>query len=309
MKTFILSGVSLLALSGGAAMAAPTWDGVLTLGYANSSNDGGDAETLSLDGAASLDFGNGLSLDMDVVLMSVEADGQSVEATKFGIAPEYHFASGLTLGAYLERGSLGGDAISLGGDDIVMSALGLTIGMETETTDFEVYLGTGIAGDALDDFAGGLDVLHYGASLAVTPTDRLAVAAALQFGEYGFNGNTLNSHSVGLAVNYEVTDAIAIFGAAQMTSVQAFGLEMRQVGLGTSYDLGDLAGVPMVLSAELARLQLNAGGTNLSEADTVRIGVTIPLGGKTDKMPQNSLASGIFNPGHDPLVETIRMAF
>lgn len=309
MTKLILSATSLLALSAAGAMAAPTWDGALTLGYASSDNAGGTADTLSLDGSGRLDFGSGFTLDLDLTLMSVEVDEETATAYALGVAPKYHLGSGLVLGGYLETGNLSGEGLSAEGSDdtTALTSFGLSGGYESEAMDLEVYLGSAIPGGALADPGDDLGVLHYGAAMTLRPTERLSIAGALQFAEYDPVEGRLNVHSIGLAANYALTDQLGIFGAAQVTSVQALATEIRQLGLGVSYEVQ--GAVPMVLSAEVARLSTNTLGSNGEAVDTIRVGLTIPLGGKSNALPQNSLPAGVFNPGHDPLVDTIRMAF
>lgn len=67
------------------------------------------------------------------------------------------------------------------------------------------------------------------------------------------------------------------FAGVNWFDVDNVNLDATTFGVGVGYDLKQVSQVPALVSLELARSDVSLGGTS-ADVDTIRLGVTFPLG-------------------------------
>ena len=77
------------------------------------------------------------------------------------------------------------------------------------------------------------------------------------------------------------------------------------MGIGLGYDLSGWTNMPMVASLELSRSRLSESGVGSIDVDSVRFGLTLPLGGSSTVAPQNSTAAAAMEPRRNALSTTL----
>lgn len=272
--------------------------GAFTLGYSNTSvsNGGGDFSTPTLDARVQADFGN-VSLGGRLDVLKPEDSGAT--GSLIGIDGAYRFANNMRLGGYVERAQVSGD-----GDTLSGTSYGLTTGFESNGVDFSAFFGK-TDSDVLPSDA-SVKTLGFGATYQASPALRLASSFARTELSDGVDSVALSS--VGVAGTYQITDEFAAFGGIVHNSVDTVDLGLTTLGLGASYDLTKVASFPIVVSLELARTNLNVGGTN-GNLDSIRLGLTIPFGKASTKTPLNSVADSIFAPTHSVVSSLVNTTF
>lgn len=121
-------------------------------------------------------------------------------------------------------------------------------------------------------------------------------------------GTDIDVDMIGLAAAYDINEQFSLFGGVSRTSQDDLDLDVTTMGLGVGYDLSQMTGMASVVSLELARTDLSAMGGS-TDLDTVRIGLTLPLGGKGTEAPLNSVADSIFNPRRGAVNAALTGAF
>ena len=104
-----------------------------------------------------------------------------------------------------------------------------------------------------------------------------------------------------------MTDSFSLFGGVATTAISGTGVDATSFGLGAGYDLGASLG-NSVVSLELGRTNL---GTPVGSGhmNTVRLGLTVPLGRSKAAVPQNSVAGAVLNPTKNAVSQTVLTAF
>lgn len=154
----------------------------------------------------------------------------------------------------------------------------------------------------------GVDIRNLGitAKYAVQPNFNLG--GAFLRSTIDSLGDDVDIDMVGIAATYDISEQFSLFGGISQTSLDTADLEATTIGLGLGYDLAQLTGVSSTVSLEFARTDLSLGGDSL-DLDTVRFGLTFPLGGKGTEAPLNSVADSIFNPRRGTLNAALTGAF
>ena len=273
------------ALCATTAARAQDFTGAVTLGYANTStNNGGDSiDTYGLQGILDADFGNGLSIAADLGLSRSSSSGFDVNTTDIRIKPRYRFASGLTLGAYVEHLNL-----SFDGSDFGLTSYGATLGYDTGALAVEAFVGQ------TDSDQNGTDkISDFGVNLVYSPADNLAVGGSLA--RSSSDGSDIDTFRLGAA--YALNDTWTLFGAVESSNLG--DLDITSFSAGASYDLTGLMGRPAAVSLELERTRLGSSGSSDDNINTVRLGVTIPFGKPGVQVPLNSAAHNALRPRHN----------
>jgi hypothetical protein len=110
-----------------------------------------------------------------------------------------------------------------------------------------------------------------------------------------------NLTSIGIGASHDFGAGITGFGGINRVDFDAANLDTTSYGLGVGYDLSQISSVPGQVSLELARTNLDASIGGDVDVDTVRLGVTIPLGASRSQAPLNSLADSVMTPRHNAL--------
>ena len=287
--------VSRLLLAGtvasvaGAAAAQSAFDSTVTLGYSNSSSDVGDYSSVSLGIANEIRLNN-VTIDADIDFARLDPDDTSAELDlrRFALAPRYRFDNGLVLGAYFQRVTAElDDAGFLTGLDGDADSYGLILGYETENLTVEASIGE----TETDPDAPNTDITDFGVTADYDASDRLSVAGLLARTTVDAPGGDVDADAIGIAASYDVTEAFQVFGGYGNLDVSDSDADGDSIAIGVGYDLGGMGELPPVtVSLELARTTLDAGGQS-EDIDTVRLGLSIPIGEGVSDVPLNSAAS------------------
>ncbi|MBK8440150.1 MAG: porin [Rhodobacter sp.] len=289
-----------------AATSAQEFSGGVTLGFSQSDIDAipFDVDGISFDGRIAVELGSGFTFgarfnqfNMDVDSTPVSVDGQMI-----GLDLDYAFSANGSVGAFVENAEVGLDI----GVPIGLNVSATTFGIEGHYTsgalDFGGFIAVSEPGGLLPS---DIDMRHFGLSLKYAPTEALTIGASAIRTNVDAFGTDIDVDYIGLAGVYSVNERISLFGGVSRTTLDIVDADVTTVGLGGAYDLSAMAGMPMAVSLELARSDFSAGGVGSTDVDTVRLGLTIPLGGKAAKAPLNSTADAILNPSHSAISQTV----
>lgn len=296
----ILIASSLLA----ATPLAATAQGALTFGYAQQDPQS-FAESLlqkAIDGTVDVDFGNGLTLGASVSARDTEFDGiaASISDSVMSVSGGYTLAGGARVGAYAEQSRLSSSP-ALPEMPLTLTSYGVSAGYSAGAVAVEGFVGTSDLGSKANI---PIDVRDLGLVAHYTPSDRLTLGASLSRSTLEAKGSATLA-MIGVAGAYDIDPSWTVFGAAGQSSI-ALGpqgdFQANTLALGVSYGLAAAAGLDYRLSLELARTSYDTVPANASgRLDTVRVGLTIPLGGAAAKVPLNSAAHAVMTPRYSAL--------
>lgn len=306
MKTNLCLVLAVLAVPG--AVSAQTITGGLTLSYGTT--DGGDfSEDMTqrgLDGRMNVDFGNGFTFGVQVGKIDMDVDGGlgGLGGEFIALDGGYRFAGGFKVGAFAEQLAFAPDGSPI---DLTLKTNGITAGYENAGLEVEAFMGQTSLSPALF----GFDVENKGLTVGYTAVPGLKLGAAYLKADLSQSGSEAEIDFRGLAASYAATDAIIVFGGISQSDISSGGVDglgFDSMGLGIGYDLGAMTGVSSTVSLELARTELSSFGSS-TNLDTVRLGVTFPLGAKGPALPMNSVADSILNPRHGAFNAALTSAF
>ena len=286
------------------AASAEGMTGGVTFGYGMSEMDiipfstSTDLDNWSIGGRVAFDMGNGWSLNAAAGHVNVDIDALDTTVTgdrmSFGVA--YAFGNGAWAGVYGENGSIGiPDSLPI---DFSSTSYGIEGGYKAAGYEFSAFYG-----------ADG-DITNYGLAGKYTGVEGLELGASVQRTNVEFFGSDTDLDFVGVAAAYTINAQFNVFGGWARTSIDDADADLTTYGIGVGYDMSSFSKVPMIASIEVARTDITFFSTDVAEQDTVRIGLTLPLGGAAaSKVPLNSVADPILNPSHGALSQTIMTMF
>ncbi|WP_133176177.1 hypothetical protein [Pelagivirga sediminicola] len=296
IRTSSLVACALLTLP--CAGLAQDITGLATLGYAYSSVSGGrpDVNSLSLDGAGTLGFQNGFSLDLDGALKHANPDrGGNAGVFDIGGVLNYTLYTGPVVGIYLEYASL--DSNGLLGRDINATSYGLTGGYDGPLVQAKLFYG---GTDATAIVGATSDWTDYGLNVGYTPTTYTTFAAHWMRSDIDSALADTKVTSMGVGTNHDFANGFSVFAGISHMDFAALNIDSTSYGLGVGYDFSQIARVPAQVSLEFARTTIDPVGRN-TDVDSIRLGVTIPIGGSTSSAPLNSAASNAMSTRHNAL--------
>ncbi len=285
---------ALLAAPG--AGLAQDFAGATTLGYGYSSVSNGrpDVNTYTLDGAGTLAFQNGFSLDVDGSFHHANPKrGSNAGVLDAGGVLNYRFLNGPVVGAYLEYASLDGNGVL--SRNINATSYGLTGGYEGQLVQAKLFYG---GTDASAIVGAASDWTDYGLNVAFTPTQYTTVAGHWMRSDIDTPAFETGASSFGVGADHDFGRGFTGFGGISRLNFDALDIHATSYGLGVGYDLSQIARVPAQISLELARTTINPAGRN-TDIDSIRLGVTIPLGVQNAATPLNSAANNAMSPRHN----------
>jgi hypothetical protein len=295
----------LLTISAPALAVAQDMSGAFTLGFGDheiSDIDQG-LSTATLDGRVNLTFANGMTFGVNAGYLDLGIDGAPVDitATFVGLDLGYKMTSGLSFGVYAEQLTADAGLVI----DLSLKSIGAKVGYETGSLDLGAYLGrTSVSPDIA-----GIEADTFGLSAKYAAMPNLTLGGTFQRATLSVGGGAdeADVDLLGIAGAYDINEQFSMFGGISRTSIDEADADITTMGLGLGYNL-DLGGFASTVSLELARTDLSVfgGGTDL---DTVRLGLTLPLGGAGTEAPLNSVADSIFNPRHGAVNAALTGAF
>ena len=293
----------LVTISAPSLAVAQDISGGVTLGFGQHSVDvvDQDLSTATLDGRVDFAFANGMTFGVEAGYIDLGVDGFPVDisGTNVELDVGYKLASGLSFGAYAGQTSINAGI----GVDISLKSIGAEVGYATGAWDLGLSLGRTSTSPDL-----GLDIDNLGLTVKYAAMPNLDIGGTFLRANLSAGGTDLDVDLIGLAAAYDINDQFSLFGGVSRTSQDDLDLDVTTMGLGVGYDLSQMTGMASVVSLELARTDLSVTGGS-ADLDTVRIGLTLPLGGKGTEAPLNSVADSIFNPRHGAVNAALTGAF
>jgi len=269
-----------LALLAVPSLAAAEISGAATVGLGRLTIDdaAGDANEYSLDfdfnyaGAGNLTFGaNGGFRRLDF-------DGGDFDNTNLNLEVLYGLSNGFGVGAYY-----GYSSFDLGGPSEDLNAYGVLLSYGAGDFEGELALGQLEAdGFKANEFS------FFGRYNVSEQTQILG-----ELGTVRDDGNGFNLFGVG--VNHSVNEQFGLFGAIRRaSSVNSSDFTSTELSIGVDYRLAALSSFGALVSLELARTNLETGFGGDEHINSVRLGLTMPLGDNGRKaLPLNSSASSL----------------
>lgn len=290
--------------------AAQEISGGITLGFGQHdfSASTQDLDTTGIDGRVKLNFDNGVTMGVSAGYIDVGIDGIPItlDANFIGLDLGYRFSNGFTVGTFFEQLTAGANILPI---DLSLETIGLSAGYSMGQLEVEAFFGQTSTSPDLALIGGGdVDNIGLTAQYAVAPN--FDIAAALLRATINVPGSTdVDIDTVGLAAVYDINAQFSVFGGYNAMSVDVADLDLTTMGLGVGYNLPEMGGVSSTLSLELARTEVSLFGGPSENLDTIRLGLTIPLGGKGTETPLNSVADSVFNPRRGALNAGLTGAF
>lgn len=304
MKHILMAVACAAAVSLPDLSQAQTFSGSVTLGYGQGrAPDVSDAlATTTLDGRMLYDTGNGLVVAGELSGARVSSDGLlgDLSGSSLGLEATQRLHGGLSLGGYVEQNRL--DTAEV--EAIKATSFGIEAGYAIGAANLALFVGQSRTNFAL---LNAVDVRDLGLTVRYAVGDRLSLGAALVNSAVPFLGADIDLRFLGLAATYSMNDRVSLFGGLTEASIQQFGFDVRTLGLGLSYDMSGVVPFDTALSVELARTSI--GFVDSTSVDTVRLGLTFPMGGDETRAPLNSVADTVFNPRRNALSQLLLGVF
>ncbi|MEX3016530.1 porin [Gymnodinialimonas hymeniacidonis] len=309
----ILLATTVVAMPALASAQGLEFDGSVTAG-ANFNSIGGIPGTditlngysfdfdgdLHFDESFSVGIGAGFSTgNLDITGAPNEIN---VDLISLSIEPVYRFSSGAYVGGYYRMGDL--DLALLGPVTIGIdtSQYGIFGGYDFGQGHVEAFYGMSELGDnALIPVALNTDVTDFGVSGSYEVMDGLDVFGSVMRTNIESGATSLPITAYAIGAEYDLGNGFDIYGSVggstfdlsdlgPIDDITAFGAT-----IGASYDLSASGSMPLVLSAEYSRTNVDLGtlapiiGGNDLTVDRFALGVTIPIGnGSTTPLNSNT---------------------
>lgn len=297
-----ISGAMIALLPIGVAAQDIAGAATFGLGSYDSSDGFADFSTLSLDGEIDLKFSNGLMFGATAATTRADVDGIDEDASvnAFGLTAGYAFASMWNGGVYFENSEF----VLEGFGSASVDSYGLFAGYSSDLMDLELFGGVT---DGYEVSGAGIDWNDLGLSLSYN------------MGPDGkFGGHVMRSHlsqgavevdmvSAGLGGHYAFGQGFMGFAGLTHATVEEFAGDITTVGIGVGYDLSAFTNFAAVASLEVAHSRLD-DGTDTYDEDSIRLGVTVPLGGAAT-VPMNSVARSALSPNRTAVTSTLIGAY
>jgi hypothetical protein len=300
MKSILISAV-VLAAALPTVVAAQTLDGSATVGYGYSNVMGGaNIHTPSIDGRFDYDTGTGLHYGVDISGFRGTVNGLNGKVSAFtgGLNAGYKFSNGLNVGAYGESASV--DVTGLGGDRTAHS-IGLTGGYDVETAKISGFIGRTKTNPSLP---AGTDVKDYGIAGRVSASDQVTIGGSLVRSTVSNGGASADLDFVGLGGAFKVDPSWTLFGGLTDSNLSSLG-SVTTFGLGASFDLSNAMREGTNVSVEIARSNVTGTG----HMNTLRIGLSVPIGVGSNPVPLNSVADAAMSPRHNAITSAVLSGF
>ena len=304
MRKFFPPLLGAVAVTFPLALAAQEITGVATLGYGHVSSSDGfpDITALSFDGRAGVTYDNRLTLGITASTAKADPDGvaEDLSINSLGLSGGVAFPSLWRLGGYAEFSEI--RVSGLGSDKL--DSFGVTVGYASDIMDAEAF-----AGQSDTDLLArtGVDWTDLGARLSFGIGQNGAVGGHMVRSRLSGGGMSVDVTSVGLGAHYDFGQGLVGFAGITRAEADILIGDVTNVGVGFGYDLSTVANVPAIVSLELARAQFDDGVDRYDE-DTIRFGLTLPLGG-SKTAPMNSVAANAMTPNRTALTTALVGAY
>lgn len=314
IRTISVFAVSVAAFTSTAAVAQD-FSGAVTLGYSHTKQSELDATLngLTLDGRLAFNMGNGVTFGVRYDAFNLNTANQPIDINGnfVGLNVNYDVSDAFSAKVFLEDAAIGAKLGPASLTDIAsIKSFGIEGHYKTGGMDFGAFYAQNKLGGAAGLIAamGDLDVSSFGLSAKYDAADNFVVGGSFMRTHIDVGavpGADADIDYIGIAAAYGINDQFSVFGGLSQTKQSEAELKVNTIALGGSYDLTDRAGFPLIASLELARTTLKQPTMPISpDVDSIRLGLTMPLGKGSVKAPLNSTADSILNPSHDVISQT-----
>lgn len=297
------------------AATAQDFSGAVTLGYSHTKQSDLDVSLngATIDGRLNFNLGGGASLGLryDSFLLNVAGADLDISGNLIGLDVNYDVSEAFSAKVFMDHAEIGGESMGVKLSGLAsIKSFGIEGHYKTGALDFGAFY-------AKNEIGGLVGLLLAGADLSV---DTLGLTAKYEPSQDLVVGGTIMRTTLdigvipakadidylGVAAAYGISDQFSVFGGLSQTRQSDMGLKLNTIALGGSYDLSDRAGFPLIASLELSRTTLKSSFGGLEpDVDSIRLGITMPLGKGSAKAPLNSTADAILNPSHDVLSQSL----
>ncbi len=274
-------------------VAAQDVSSVFSLGVGEARSPSSTAavtETL-LKGRVRGQTGTGLSFGLQLGAESnySSATSGSLDTTNFGVDASFTAQNNMSYGIYSESNSFSSKGTAL----LSTSATGLMSGYTAKGLSLKAF-----AGMASVKENAGMSVTAYGLNASYQVVQNLTLGASVSQHSITSGGLRGSANTIGVAAVYQPAQNLGLFGG--FTTIDfptGKGQRITEMGLGASYRLSPAGRSPILATVEMLGTDY-ASGASKGSFNTVRIGVTIPLGkaAKNVSVPINSAADKVFQP-------------
>lgn len=282
------------------ASLAQDFSGEVTLGFSRSNYDtlpGLDVDALTFDGRFHVALAEGWSVGARYNSFDQDYGEEfGFFGNLMGFEVDYQINETFTVGAYMEHYGIGGKSGPYRISDVItMRSVGIEGHYTIDNLKIGAHFGaTQPGGGMLAD--ANVDATDIGLSFNYDVNEKLLVGGSVvrtNFSQDDFADGHMTVS--GIAAVYRATDEINMFGGLARISGNGTNFSDSTLSLGGTYDLSASMGMPLVASLELARTKSDmlAEGENI---DSVRLGLTIPIGKGKVQAPLNSSVDAILNP-------------
>jgi hypothetical protein len=300
MKITLLSTLA-VAAAFPAMVAAQAFDGTAMVGYAYNDAEGSQGvHTPNIEGRFGYDAGNGFRFGADLSGMHGSENGVSGDLSLLtgGLYGSYKFANGFNLGMYGENASIDVSGLA---DDLSARSIGLMGGYDIETTKVSAFMGRSKTSPSLPE---GVDIKDYGIAARFNASEQFTFGGSIVRSTVSGYGVSADLDYAGIAGAYRIDPSWTVFGGLTDTKLESSG-SITSFGLGASYDMSNYMREGSSMSLEVARSKL----TGVGHMNTLRVGLSVPIGGTASSVPLNSVADAAMNPRHNALTSAILSAF
>ncbi|MBF9043308.1 outer membrane beta-barrel protein [Rhodobacterales bacterium HKCCE4037] len=309
IRPILLAG-AVVALPSLAAAQGLQFDGTVTVGanFNNINIDGAGPpfDDISLNGY-SLDFDGDIHFDENFSVgigaainsgdLSIDTTDLNIDLMSFYVEPTYNLGNGGYVGAYVRMYDLdvspGG--IAIGAD---LTNYGIFGGYDFGQGHVEVFYGMTELDDPNDVIGDNLDITDFGISGSYQAMPELDIFGAFYYTNISAGGTDIPISAFSVGAEYDLGNGIGLYGAAGLLNLDlsdaiptAEDIQATNLTLGASYDLSMQGSLPLVLSAEYSRTNIDlANGITIEPTiDRFALGVTIPIGnGSTTALNSNT---------------------
>jgi len=281
---------------------ADQFSGSVSLGFGSLGLDGETAQTINLEANVALLTDSGLSLGarFDNVSGDLTDGFGDIGTTMTGVSAGYRLASNVGAGVYLERAELNLDGFE---DLAILTSYGVTLDVQLGGLNMDAFYGRSTTSPEVD----GVTIEDGGFS-ANYQVNGLTLAGNVVKTRVSVDADSADLTATGVAAVYAVTDQLTAFGGISRTTPDGFDIDATSMGLGVSYDTSAVTRFGSVVSVEFARTTLSVDSLG-DDLDTLRLGLTIPFGAKTAKVPTNSVAGAVLTPTHSAVTSLLMTSF
>lgn len=286
-------GAAVMLIASAAAAQAQDVSGVFSLGYGENrlANPSIRVNENTIKGRVRAQMGNGLSFGVQAGgerTYSPATSSGALDRENFGIDAAFTAQNGGTVGAYLESNSFDLDSSNL----ISTNAVGLMGGYVANGLSLKGFLGSAVVKDEPL-----VDITAVGVNLSYDMAQNFTLGAAVS--QHAINNSTTTNtvNTFGLAAAYNPTAALGLHGGLSSINFDATNARLTEMGFGASYNVNVNGTSPILATIELVNNDFSASTDGYS-VDTIRLGVTLPLGRAASKVsvPINSAADKVFQP-------------